>query len=117
MRSGVVSAGEKAYRLQPARIRCIEDRHTVAEHVADIEVPAIDHNLHAVGPPTNVAVGNVLDTPANPLRRHGRIFCEARAQAGDYIPEQRFHVFTASHGCHVCGIYSPAYVLASPTSL
>jgi len=39
-----------------ARIRRIKDRHTIAEHVAHIDVSTVDHDLNTVRPATNVAV-------------------------------------------------------------
>src|SRR5215471_6903172 len=120
MRARVISTRKEADRLQATRIGRIEYRQTIAEHVADVHVPAIDHNLHTIRAPTNVAVGNVFDTPANPLRRARGIFgcsrrlreIRRRSQA-----KQCLHVFTPSDECHVRnGIYSPAYVIASVTS-
>src|SRR6266702_2591899 len=47
----------------------IENGHPVAEHMTDIEVVAVGHDLDAVRTPAKVAVGNVLDLMANPLSR------------------------------------------------
>src|SRR5262249_1599833 len=78
------------------------------------------HDLHTVRTPANIAVGNVFDAPANPLRRNRGILCcspglreiRPRSQA-----EQCLHVFTSSDGCHIRkAIYSPAHVLASTPS-
>src|SRR5690349_3965025 len=48
----------------------IENRHAVAEHVTDIDVRAIDHDLHAVGPPALIAVGEMTNALPDALRRH-----------------------------------------------
>src|SRR6185436_13657737 len=72
----LVRAGEVAlpkapvvHRLQVARVVRVEDRDAVAEHVADVDVLAVDHHLHRIGPPALVAVGDVLDALADALRR------------------------------------------------
>ena len=52
------------------RIGGVENRHAVAEHVADIEVAAVDHDLHAVGPAALIAVRDVPDAAADALRRN-----------------------------------------------
>ena len=69
----LIAGGEEADRLQPARIRGVEDRDAVAEHVADVDVAAVDHHLHAVGPAALIAVGQVADAAADALRRNRRL--------------------------------------------
>ena len=53
-------------------IRSVENRHPVVEHVADIDVTAIDHDLDAVGPAALVAVRHVPDSAADAGWRNGR---------------------------------------------
>jgi len=57
-------------RLQLARIGGVENRHAVAEHVADVNVFAVDHHLHTVRPAALVAVRDVLDAVPDTLRRN-----------------------------------------------
>jgi len=73
MRAGVDAGGEEADRLQPPRIGGVENRHTVAEHVADVDVTAVDHHLHAVRSSTLIAVRQVTNAPPDACGRHGRI--------------------------------------------
>ena len=73
MRAGVDSRGEEADGLQPARIRGVEDRHAIAEHVADIDMAAVDHDLYAVGAAALIAVRQVPDAAPDALRRNGRV--------------------------------------------
>jgi hypothetical protein len=68
--AGKVATGEEPDRLEPARIRGIEHRQTVGEHVADVEVPSVHHDLHSVGPAADVAVGKMPDALPDPLRRN-----------------------------------------------
>ena len=70
VRAGVGARGEEADRLQAARIRGVENRHAIAEHVADVDVPAVDHDLHAVGTAALIAVRHVPDPPADAVRRN-----------------------------------------------
>src|SRR6266567_5194873 len=69
MRAGVLPGGEEIHRLWVARIAGIQNSHAVAEHVTDIEVLAVGHDLDAVRTPADVAVGDVLDPVAYALRR------------------------------------------------
>ena len=77
MRPCVVAAGEKADRLQPARIRGIQDRHAVTEHVADINMAAVEHNLDAVRTTAKIAVRQMTDAAPNALRRNRSFFRSA----------------------------------------
>src|SRR6266481_4622147 len=67
MGPGVLPGREKVHRFQMAGIAGIQDGHAIAEHVTDIEVIAVRHDLDAVRTPTNVAVGNMLDPVTNPF--------------------------------------------------
>ena len=73
MRASVDSRGEEADRLQPARIGGVENRHAIAEHVADIDVAAVHHHLDAVGAPALIAVRQVPDAVPDALRWNGRV--------------------------------------------
>src|SRR5665213_591407 len=42
----------------------------VAEHVADVDVPAVEHHLDAVGPSALVAIRDVTDAVADATRGH-----------------------------------------------
>src|SRR6266446_5618025 len=66
LRPGVLPGRKKVHRLQAARIAGIENGHAIAEHVTDIEVVAIGHDLDAVRTPANVAVGHMLDAVTDP---------------------------------------------------
>ena len=89
MRAGVVAGGEEADRLQAARIGGVENRHAVAEHVADVDVAAVHHHLHAVGPAALIAVGQVLDALADALRRDFGIRGEGRRCKSRAWPRRR----------------------------
>jgi hypothetical protein len=56
MGASIDSRGEKSDRPQAARVGGIEHRHPIAEHVADIDVAAVDHHLHTIGAPALIAV-------------------------------------------------------------
>jgi hypothetical protein len=57
MRPGRVSAREKTDRFQVARIRRIQYRDSIAEHVADINMPTVAHDLNAVRPSAKIGIG------------------------------------------------------------
>ena len=78
----LVAGREEADRLQAARIGGVEDGDAVAEHVADIDMAAVDHHLHAVGPPALIAVGEVPDAAADAGRRDGAVALARRCDAG-----------------------------------
>src|SRR6266851_5077522 len=65
---GNVSAGEEADRLQVAWIRRIENRYSVAEHVADIKMPAVEHDLNTIRPSANIAVKQMTEALSGALR-------------------------------------------------
>ena len=56
MRASSGPRGEEADRLQPARVLGIENRDAVVEHVADVDVAAVHHDLHTVGAAALIAV-------------------------------------------------------------
>src|SRR3954470_8463047 len=85
MGAGVLSCGEEIDRLQRTRIGCVQDRHTVTEHVSDIDVLPVEHHLHAVGPSADVAIGDVLDALADAF---GGNVC-LRSPCGPRPPRQR----------------------------
>src|SRR5580704_4645006 len=74
---GKIAAGEESDRLQFAWIRRVENRDSVAEHVADVEVPTVSHHLNAVRASANIAVGDMTEALSNTLRRN-RGFLRAR---------------------------------------
>jgi hypothetical protein len=80
MGSGVLPGGEKTHRLETARVAGIQNGHAIAEHVTDIEMVAVGHDLDAVRTPANVAVGNMLDPVTNPLRRYRRVLGMGRTR-------------------------------------
>src|SRR5258708_500389 len=68
MGTGVLPGRKKIYRFQIARVAGVQNGHAVAEHVTDIEVIAVQHDLDAVRSPANVAVGNMLDPMTQAFR-------------------------------------------------
>ena len=68
MRAGVDSGGEEADRFQLARIGGVENRHAIAEHVADVDMAAVDHDLDAVGATALIAMGQVPNPSPDALR-------------------------------------------------
>ena len=72
MGAGRVSAGEEADGLELARIGRIQNRHSVAEHVADIKMPAVEHDLNAIRAPADIAVGEMTEVLSDALRRNCR---------------------------------------------
>jgi len=64
-----------------------QNGHAIAEHVTDIEVLAVGHDLDAVRTPADVAVGNVLDPVTDPLRRYRLV----RGAGDRWNPGQRRH--------------------------
>ena len=69
MGAGILPGGEEIHRFRVARIAGIQNGHAVAEHVTDIEMLAVGHDLDRVRTPADVAVGNMLDPVADALRR------------------------------------------------
>ncbi len=65
MGAGVIAAGEKRDRLETPRVSGIEHRHAVAEHVADVQVTPVHHDLDAVGSAADVAVGEMPDAASD----------------------------------------------------
>ena len=84
MRAGILPGGDEVDRLQFARIGGVENGHAVAEHMPDIEVFPVDHHLHAVRAPADVAVGKMLDAVADAFERHsGALRGRRRRKSGD----------------------------------
>ena len=111
MGPGKVSSGEEADRFQFARIGRIQDRDSVAEHVADIKMPAVEHHLNAVGPAANIAVREMTEALSDALRRNGVILRVRLQGAGRQCREtqQTFSAIAPSDGRHVL-TSQPAYV-------
>ena len=103
VRARVGAGREEADGLEAPRIGGVENRHAVAEHVADVEVLAVEHHLHAVGPAALVAIREVANLPADALGRHRRVHCgNGRAGRGRGRGSQRqqsFQMFAAGP-CH-----------------
>src|SRR5205085_8819820 len=70
MRARELASRKEVYRLEVTRIAGIQDGYAIAEHVTDIEMLAARHDLDAVRPPADVAVGNVLDSVTDAFRRN-----------------------------------------------
>ena len=87
----------------------VEDGDAVAEHVADVDVAAVDHHLHAVGPAALIAVRQVTDAPADARRRdhlpRGLAWARPgpglRLQRGQPQSQQPFQLFAASEFPHM----------------
>jgi hypothetical protein len=58
---GVGRAGDELDGLRARGIADVDDRDPVAERVADVGVPAVDHDLDAVAPAALVRVAHELD--------------------------------------------------------
>ena len=112
MRARIGAGGEEADRLQVARIRGVENRHPVAEHVADVDMAAVHHDLYAVGAAAQIAVRQMADPASDAVRRNrrpgnlrslsGRARPERQAR-GRGQTQQTFHVFAAIHSVRLYG--------------
>ena len=49
VRTRVVTAGKKPNRLQAPRVRSVQNRQAIAEHVPDIQMTPVQHDLDAIG--------------------------------------------------------------------
>src|SRR6266853_979919 len=112
MRARTGPGGEEADRLQLPRIGGVENRHAIAEHVADVHVAAVDHDLYAVGAAALIAVRQVSDSAPDAVWRNGRLRSLSPLSSGPgrqrQAPQRRqtqqaFHVFTAGHGVKLYG--------------
>ena len=106
MRPGKVSASEEADRLQVAWIRRIQNRYSVAEHVADIKMPAVEHDLNAVRPSANIAVGQMTEALSDALRRNCTFLRARLPGTGRQRREtkQTFPAIAPSDRRHVCPV-------------
>ena len=73
MRARTGARGEEADRLQLTGIRGVENRDAIAEHVADVNMAAVDHDLDAVGAAALIAVRQVPDPAPDARRRNRRL--------------------------------------------
>src|ERR1700686_2434224 len=110
MRASEISAGEKADRLQLARIRRIQNRDSVAEHVADIKMPPVEHHLNAIRPSTEIAEGQMMEALSDSLRWNcgllrGTRFAGARRQRRE--TQQAFQAIASSDRLQICSRYWP----------
>jgi hypothetical protein len=55
---GAWRRGEIIYGTRVLRIAHVDDRKAFREHVADIGVAAMNHDLHAVGPPALIGMAD-----------------------------------------------------------
>src|SRR2546428_12310836 len=78
MGARIVTTRKEPNGLEPPGIRGIENRQAIAEHVTDIKMAPIRHDLHAVGTAANIAVGQMTDLMPDPLRRNWSILRGAR---------------------------------------
>ena len=78
MGTRIVTTGKEPNGLEPPGIRGIENRQAITEHVIDIKMAPIQHDLHAVGTAANIAVGQMTDLMTDPLRRNWSILRRAR---------------------------------------
>jgi hypothetical protein len=53
--------GDEIDRARPARVADIGDRKAVAEHMADIGMPLMDHDLHAIAAAVLVGMAHKFD--------------------------------------------------------
>src|SRR5262249_44394232 len=99
MGTRVITTRKEPNRLRPPGIRGIENRQAIAEHVTDIKMAPVQHDLHAVGTAADVAVGQMTDLMADPLRRDWSILRRARGglrqQRQRCQSNQRFQMFAA----------------------
>src|SRR6266403_129850 len=91
-----ISAGKKADGLDPAWISGIKNGQTITEHVADIEMPTIQHHLNTVRPASNVAIGHMTNAVSDALRRN-RLLRHVRDGRQTH---QGLYMFAAIHGFH-----------------
>ena len=104
MGTGVVASGKEPDRLETPGVRGIKNSETIAEHVPDIQVAPVRHDLHGVGPAANIAVCDMAETVAYTFRRNRRIFNGSislgKRENGRRRShsEQSFQIFPAVHG-------------------
>src|SRR5690242_6675561 len=98
MRPRVISSCKEAHRFETPRVGCVENGDAVAEHMTNIEVPAVHHNLYAVGTPSDIAIRYMSEAMPDSLLRNRRVLrrtivlgCPGRCSQS----EQRFHIFPA----------------------
>src|SRR2546422_3114706 len=100
MGARIVTTRKEPNGLEPPGIRGIENRQAIAEHVTDIKMAPIRHDLHAVGTAANIAVGQMTDLMPDPLRRNWSILRGARGlrqQRQCCQSNQGFQMFAAGH--------------------
>ena len=104
MRPRKVSAREKAHGLELARIGRIQNRDAVAEHVADVKMPPVEHDLNAVRPSADIAIGQMTEVLPDALRRN-RTFLRAAHMPGPLRqgcqPQQTLHGIASSDSLHI----------------
>src|ERR1051326_5350902 len=103
MRTRVVASGKKPHRFEMPWIRSIKNSHAVAEHMADIKVVPVHHDLHGVGPPANIAVCDMAESVPYTFRRNRNVFGRSirlgKRKNGRRRShsEQSFQIFPAIH--------------------
>jgi hypothetical protein len=78
MRASVGSRGVETDGLQLVWIRGVENRHTIAEHVTDIDMATVDHDLYAIRATALIAVRQIPDAAPDALRRDRQVRIGAR---------------------------------------
>ena len=78
MRARVIAAGKEPDRLQPPWVRRIENRQAIAEHVSNIKMIAVPHDLHTVRATADIAVCQMPDTAPDSFGRN----CTSRRGLG-----------------------------------
>src|ERR1700691_6272737 len=107
MRASVISPGEKADRLEPAWIRSIKNRDSIAEHVADVKMPAVEHDLNAIRPAAEVAVRQMLKTLSDTLWMNRGLLRRSRLPGTRHQrreTQQTFHAIASSDCLHALAI-------------
>src|SRR5690242_20239021 len=74
MSTGVVASGKEPDWFETPRVRSIKNGKAIAEHMADIQVAPVRHDLHGVGPAANIAVCDMAETVAYTFWRNRRVF-------------------------------------------
>src|SRR5688572_30306826 len=99
MGSSLIACCEETDGLETPWIRRVQNRHAVAEHVADVKVTATHHDLHAVGFAADIAIRQVTDPPPNSPSRYRGILPQAGLK----------QVWRRCEPCHRLEVFSPVH--------
>src|SRR3954468_20152469 len=86
MRARELASRKEVYRFEVARIAGIQDGYAIADNVTAIELFAPRHDLDAVRPPADVAIGNVLDPVTDTFRRNRPVLGAGEARHPPTFP-------------------------------